>query len=215
MLILRLRLLRPFLRFFFKLLYGPMAFTYDLVAAMVSLGRWRSWVLAALPYLTGPRILEVGHGPGHLQAALLEAGKVAVGLDFSPQMGQMAMKRLSNKQNPRLVRGAGQALPFLSVSFDQVVSTFPSEFIADKNTITEILRVLRPGGKAVIMLGAWITGRGLSDRGAAWLFRVTGQAPEWSDRYLAPLKDMGFDARVEWLEGRGSRILMIIAEKDY
>ncbi len=221
-----LRLLRPVLRLFYKLLYGKMAFIYDIVAATVSLGRWKSWVLSVKPFLKGARILELGHGPGHLQASLLADGFQAYGLDASPQMGRQAQRRLkslnkahsrlspqSTPLEPRLVRGHAQSLPFPSASFDQVVSTFPSEYITDKNTLNEIWRVLAPGGTVVILLGAWITGTGLADQSAAWLFRVTDQAPVWSDRYLAPLKDTGFEAGVEWLDLSGSKLLIVIGKR--
>ena len=74
-----------FLRFFFHQLYHGFAWTYDFVAASVSIGRWRGWVLTALPYLEGPRVLELGHGPGHLQLALFESGLAPLGLDASRQ----------------------------------------------------------------------------------------------------------------------------------
>ena len=68
------RLLGWFLRFFFHLLYHQFAWTYDWVAAGVSLGRWNEWVRSILPYMQEGRILELGHGPGHLQAELLKTG---------------------------------------------------------------------------------------------------------------------------------------------
>src|SRR5687767_6312726 len=36
-------LMRRFMRVFFHLLYHPFAFTYDLVAAVVSFGQWKNW----------------------------------------------------------------------------------------------------------------------------------------------------------------------------
>ncbi len=47
------------LRFFFRLLYHEFAFTYDLVAAVVSFNRWKDWVMSVLPFLAGKRILEI------------------------------------------------------------------------------------------------------------------------------------------------------------
>ena len=64
-----MRVMQTLLRIFFQLLYHPFAWAYDLVAGLVSLGRWKSWVLCGLPLLAG-RVLEIGFGPGHLQAAL-------------------------------------------------------------------------------------------------------------------------------------------------
>jgi ubiquinone/menaquinone biosynthesis C-methylase UbiE len=54
---------------------GSFAWSYDLVAAVVSLGQWNHWVGSVLPYLPGVNILEIGHGPGHLQRLLKRFGQ--------------------------------------------------------------------------------------------------------------------------------------------
>ena len=63
------RFLLFILRTFFKLLYHQFSWTYDWVASIVSLGEWQNWVSSVLPYIIGPNVLEIGFGPGHLQAA--------------------------------------------------------------------------------------------------------------------------------------------------
>ena len=73
--------MKQFLRLFFRLLYHQLAFTYDLVAASVSFNRWKDWVMSVVPFIEGKRILEIGHGPGHLQRLLLSLGLIAVGID--------------------------------------------------------------------------------------------------------------------------------------
>ena len=124
-----MRLFRSFLGLFFRLLYHPFAWTYDFVAAVVSLGRWQAWVQSVLPYLKG-RVLEIGHGPGHLQISLHAHGFLAVGLDESRQMSRQAASRLRRQGYPvNLARGVAQQLPFQNTSFDTIVATFPSEYI--------------------------------------------------------------------------------------
>src|SRR5512139_2335915 len=86
--------MKTLLRLFFRLLYHEFAFTYDLVAATVSFNRWKDWVMSALPFIEGRRVLEIGHGPGHLQRVLLSRGLVAVGIDESAQMGRLAQRNL-------------------------------------------------------------------------------------------------------------------------
>ena len=145
---------------FFNLLYHPFAWMYDLVAGIVSLGRWRGWVLQARPFLRG-RVLELGFGPGHLQEALEQAGLEAFGLDESRPMARQARRRLRRQKYPvRLANGYAQGLPFQGNSFDCVAATFPSEYIFEAQTLAEIRRVLRPHGRLVIVPSAWITGRG-------------------------------------------------------
>lgn len=206
-------LLTLFLRFFLQLLYHQFAWMYDWVAAFVSIGLWRDWVLAVLPYLDGPAVLEFGHGPGHLQSALMEKGLRAFGLDASPQMGHLARRRLQRKGFPaRLVRARAQALPLASGSFDQLVATFPTEYITDSETLREACRVLQPGGRLVVLPAAWITGRRWMERFAAGLFRITKQAP-----MNFPLVDLlertGFQVQVEWKELRSSTLVLIQAKK--
>jgi ubiquinone/menaquinone biosynthesis C-methylase UbiE len=206
-----MHILSGFLRIFFRLLYHSFAWTYDFVAAAVSLGQWRSWLMVTAPYLPGPRVLELGHGPGHLQVRLFAEGRQAFGLDESRQMGRLARKRLLRRGfTPRLTRGFAQALPFPPDFFNQVVATFPSEYITDLQTLDEIYRVLVPGGEAVLLLLAWITEKRWYGRLASWLFRVTGQAPpQWDDRYLAPLQRTGFQSRAEQILLRSSTVLVI------
>jgi len=132
-----------------------MAWTYDLVAWLVSFGQWTAWGRAVIPHLQGRRVLELAHGPGHLLVAMSRAGFAPVGLDLSPQMGRLAHKRVwgAGSSMPALVRARAQALPFRAGSFDSVVSAFPTEFIFDPATLKEMARVMEQGGRAAVVVG--------------------------------------------------------------
>ena len=204
------RILITFFREFFKLLYHQFAWTYDWVASIVSLGDWQNWVQSVLPYLIGPRTLEIGFGPGHLQAKLLQKGISVFGLDESPQMTRIAFRRINRLGKcQNLVRGIAQTLPYADESFHQVVMTFPADFILDQLTYREIHRVLVSGGEAVILPLAWITGRKPIQRAAAWLNHVTGEAPKWDEKYLEPLKMLGFNLSWKMINYSSSKILII------
>lgn len=208
------RFLSTFLKIFFNLLYHQFAWAYDIVAATVSLGKWKKWVLATVPYLEGPRVLEIGHGPGHLMCALTGLGIQVAGLDESRQMGRQAYRRLRRVvEFPALTNGYAQSLPFASSTFHQVVATFPPEFILDPNTISEVYRVLTPGGSLVVLPMAWITGSLLLERLAAWLFNVTGQTQEWDDGLMAPYLQTGFIIKVERQSLISSAIILVHARK--
>jgi ubiquinone/menaquinone biosynthesis C-methylase UbiE len=210
------RFLSAFLRTFFDLLYHQFAWSYDLVAAVVSLGMWKDWVLSIVPEVGTGRALELGQGPGHLQAALSQSGTPVIGLDESKQMGRLAKRRLRRLGLPsQLVNGDAQTLPFPNASFQQVIATFPSEYIANPETLKEIYRVLQPEGNLLVLPVAWITGRGRLHRAAAWLFRVTGQAGEWDDRYTQPLRKAGFAVRVKRKKLRFSMALILEATKEH
>jgi ubiquinone/menaquinone biosynthesis C-methylase UbiE len=137
-----------------------------------------------------------------------------VGLDESRWMGVMAIKGLVGVSGDNcVVNGYAQFLPFSDSSFDQVVSTFPPEFILDHRTLSESKRVLVDDGELIILPTAWITGAGWYDRLTAWLFHVTGQAPEWDVRFTKPIAEAGFQVNVEIQERKSDRLLIIRAKK--
>jgi ubiquinone/menaquinone biosynthesis C-methylase UbiE len=149
--------------------------------------------------------------------ALNEAGLTVFGLELSRQMARQAGRRLRKKGHPvRLTIGYAQSLPFQSAYFDRVAATFPSEYLFAAQTLAEIRRVLKPSGQLLIVPSAWISGRSALERLAAGLFRVTGQAgalervlPGMERRMAAS----GFTVRHELLEQAGSRVLVLVAEK--
>jgi ubiquinone/menaquinone biosynthesis C-methylase UbiE len=235
--------MKTLLRFFFHLLYHQFAFTYDLVAAIVSFGRWKDWVMEAIPFIEGTRILEIGPGPGHLQRVLLSRGLFAVGMDESAQMTHLAKRglekylvnstqsgQLSEISDPvqfiypldyaqsNITRGIAQCIPFCDATFDTVVATFPAEYIFDPVTLTEAHRVLTQDGRFVILPGAVITGRGAWDRFMAWLFRITGQTPPnlseiIHERSREPFAKAGFQVEVHELDVKLSIVFILVATK--
>ena len=201
--------MRTFLRFFFRLLYHPFAFTYDLVAATVSFGRWKDWILEVIPFIAGTRVLELGHGSGHLQRVLLSRSLVAVGLDESPQMGRLAKRNTDG--SARLTRGLAQHLPFASGSFDTIIATFPTEYFVDPSTLEEVKRCLDNGGRFVVLPAAMPRNPLLS-----WLFKVTEQAPAEAlkivrERLEKPFLQADFHVETHVLELRSGRLIVIVA----
>jgi len=200
------------LRVFFKLLYHQFAFAYDLVAAAVSFNRWKDWVVEVVPFIEGTRILEIGHGPGHLQRILLSRNLVAVGIDESSQMGLLG--RHNTRGVARLTRGLAQHLPFRSESFDSIVSTFPSEYIFDDRTLAEVKRCLSDGGRFVVLPIALPKNRFLD-----WLFKVTGEAPSeamdvMKSKLTEPFVKAGFETEVRTLDVGSSLLLVVVAKKN-
>jgi len=225
---------KTILRFLFRLLYHQFAFTYDLVAAAVSFNRWKDWVMSVVPFIEGPRVLEIGHGPGHLQRVLRDQNLHTVGIDESVQMGRLAKRNLTRVSTPKadhksgdelsayaqinLTRGLAQSLPFSNGSFDTLVATFPAEYIFDPGTLTEAGRVLKPDGKFVILPGAVITGRGTRDRALALLFRFTGQTPPNLSEILhekskEPFAKAGFHLDVHEIDVKSSLVFIMLATK--
>ena len=215
------RLWWAFLRLFFRLLYNELAWTYDVVAWAVSLGLWKAWGRTAIPYLRGERVLELGHGPGHLLVAMAERGPVA-GIDLSPHMGHLARRRLKRAgRTVPLVRARAQGLPFCGGCFDSAVTTFPTEFILDPATLREAARVLRspepaegrPGGRLIIVAWTRLSGRDLLSRFTRWLYQVTGQGEPLPGGGEAVLMEAGFVPRIVWERVGRTKVMLVVAEK--
>lgn len=208
------RFLAASLRRFFDLLYTRLAWTYDLVAWTSSMGQWRSWQQVALEGLPEGRVLELGHGPGHL---LLDLGRVrpsVFGIDPSRQMSRLAARRLRRREEPGLLaRASAGALPFRPAAFGAVVSTFPSEYILDPQTAREAHRVLRSGGCLVIVPTAEITGTAIYDRFARWLYAVTRQSGDVTDAWLEPLRRAGFTVETDRVQLARARVWRIRARR--
>ncbi|MBK8025917.1 MAG: methyltransferase domain-containing protein [Chloroflexi bacterium] len=214
------RLWQTLVRTGFRLLYNEAAFTYDLVSWVVSLGAWRCWTRVALRFLppntTGP-VLELAHGPGHLQSDLATAGYRVYGLDLSPSMGRIARRRLLGRGLPaHLVRARAQTLPFADGQLAAVISTFPTDFIVDPRTLAECSRVLTSDGRLVIVPSAVLTGTGLIARGIEFLYRITGQrgGGALSADELQPIfGPYGFEVDVFDEECPHSRVTVIVGRK--
>lgn len=141
-------------------LYSELAWLYDPVSWLVSAGRWASWRRLALPYVTGPCVLEVGFGTGELLLEMANRPWYVCGLEPSPAMQRIAARKMRRRGlRANRVRGRVQRLPFVGGSFDTIISTFPSEYILDPVALHELARLLRSpapadahsGGRLVIV----------------------------------------------------------------
>jgi SAM-dependent methyltransferase len=141
----------------FDILYHNVAL-YWLASTVPFAGRWRVWQRLVLPRLQGHDVLEVGCGPGWLLNDMIAAGYHCQAIDASPQMVTAArntLRRHATADGSTIVKQAqAQQLPFADAAFDSVVSTFPAPYIGDVATMREIARVLRPGGRLIVVAGA-------------------------------------------------------------
>jgi ubiquinone/menaquinone biosynthesis C-methylase UbiE len=100
------------------------------------------------------RILDVGSGAGQILGHLLKQthpDAQLVAFDLSHQMLRRARARVNNPR-PRYVAGDMMRMPFADGTFDCVTCGWVIEHLPDPRPgLREVGRVLRPGGKALIL----------------------------------------------------------------
>jgi len=104
-------------------------------------------------------VLDVGTGPGFLTLLFAELGHRSVGVDFSQEMLTLAEKNAAEQNlECKFVCSDAMKLPFEDNSFDMVINRHLLWALVDPaKAVMEWKRVLKPGGKLVIMDGAWDT----------------------------------------------------------
>jgi ubiquinone/menaquinone biosynthesis C-methylase UbiE len=198
----------------FRLLYNELAWLYDPVSWVASLGKWRRWQATIWPYLPPHgRILEVGAGPGHLLADLSRAGYRVAGMDASWGMVRLARKRLQRLGLAvPLCQGEAGALPFAPHSFDGVIATFPTRFAYEPGWINQLQRILKEEAQVVIVETSRFPGHTLPERVLEWLYEITSQRKPTPDLPRL-LEETGLCARHEWVTVSGTSVRLSVAQK--
>jgi len=132
-------------------MFDAVARRYDVVNDLLSLGQdrlWRREVVAAIDPKPGQRILDLAAGTGTSSAPLAQAGALVVATDLSFDMAAFGKRR---QPGLTFVNGDALHLPFANSSFDAVTVSFGLRNIHDIHTsLSELLRVTKPGGRIVI-----------------------------------------------------------------
>lgn len=109
-------------------------------------------LLELLPPVAGRAVLDVGCGTGTWALALAARGAAVTGLDLSPAMIRVAQAKARQRAAPvTFLTGDAAQLPFPAASFDLVTALLVLEFAgAPAAVLAEMVRVLRPGGSALV-----------------------------------------------------------------
>ena len=143
-------------------MFDGIAGDYDRLNHIMSLGIDRSWRRRAIKEIVGQNttqeILDVACGTGDFSIAIAKAmapGSRVTGLDLSEGMLAVMRGKLADaglEGRVRCAQGDSEAMPYADASFDCVTIAFGiRNFEHREVALREILRVLKPGGKLVIL----------------------------------------------------------------
>jgi demethylmenaquinone methyltransferase/2-methoxy-6-polyprenyl-1,4-benzoquinol methylase len=140
-----------------RTMFDRIAPVYDLMNTVMTAGidgRWRRAAIAAAALRPGDRVLDVATGTGKLAlgaATAVGANGEVVGLDASPRM--LTRARAAERGSAvRWLEADAMAMPFDDRSFDAVTIGFGLRNLPDTDAaLHEMARVLRPGGRLVVL----------------------------------------------------------------
>ncbi len=142
------------------IMFNDIAGRYDLLNRLLSAGidkGWRKKALLQLKEVKPKTLLDVATGTGDvaiMALALLSPDKIT-GIDISDGMLEAGRIKLRNKNIDKrieLLQGDSEAINFDDNSFDAVTVAFGvRNFQQLEKGLSEILRVLKPGGKLVVL----------------------------------------------------------------
>ena len=163
---------------------------YDRVNRLMTFGQDKRWRRNVRNHATpGMKVLEVGCGPGSFAEDLV--GLDVTCLDPSAEMLKVAKKRVDSARESRgespaeYVEAISESIPLEDNTFDMVFCLFSVRDFQDKKKgLSEIYRVLKPGGRLVICDAGkanWFHGLG----GRIWMATVV----QWIARYVTREKN--------------------------
>lgn len=142
-------------------LFNQIAPRYDLLNRLLSFGQdqfWRRKVINFLPERSDLRVLDLATGTADLALMMVQKSKQVAsvtGVDMAVQMlrlGQDKVEKAGYSAAIHLQPGDAHNLAFGDCSFDVVTVAFGLRNMPRKEqAISEMMRVLRPGGRLIIL----------------------------------------------------------------
>lgn len=140
-------------------MFDTISTNYDGLNRVISFGidvKWRKKVIKMVAATNPESVLDIATGTGDLAISLAKTGaKEIVGLDLSEGMLAVGRKKIAEENLTKridMIQGDSEALPFDDNRFDAITVAFGvRNFENLEKGLSEILRVLKPGGLFVIL----------------------------------------------------------------
>jgi demethylmenaquinone methyltransferase/2-methoxy-6-polyprenyl-1,4-benzoquinol methylase len=223
-------------------MFDRIAFRYDTLNRILSLGldrRWRRRVARYLPRVADLRVLDLATGTGDQLLAFVAENKEvaqAVGMDLAEEMlvlGRAKIEGLGLQEKVTLSTGDACALPVPDATFHAASISFGIRNVPDvPRCLREMHRVLRPGGRALVLefslppnralraahlfylrhvlprVGGWLSG----DHAAYRYLNRTIESFPYGEAFCERLRDAGFDT-VEAYPMNGGIVTLYVGER--
>ena len=153
------------------------AYTAENDASLINAYYTRPAIVNLAGDVAGRRILDAGCGSGAVSAALRDQGAVVAGFDRSAAMVELARQRLGDDTDLR-VADISQPLPYPDGAFDDAVAALVLHYLEDWTApLAELRRVLRPGGRLIVVVNHPIVFKIVHPRGDYFA------TSKWSEEY--------------------------------
>jgi SAM-dependent methyltransferase len=137
----------------------------------------------------GRTLLDVGGGPGYFAAAFADAGIRYLGVEPDPAEMHAAGPERADRSGT-FVRGSGMALPFADDCVDICLSSNVAEHVPRPWQLgSEMLRVTRPGGLAVLSYTVWLGPFGGHEMGLTHYLGGERAAARYARKHGHPAKN--------------------------
>lgn len=181
--------------------FDSVASNYDLMNDLMSFGIHRLWKRHAISLCqirSSHHVLDLAAGTGDLARLIMPKvrphGQVTL-CDINSNMLSHAKKRLIDNgmaENVHIVQANAQCLPFEPNTFDRIIMGFGLRNVTHKeDALASMYRVLKPGGRLVILEFSHPTSQAFANLYDAYSFHLLPLLGKWvakdseSYRYLA------------------------------
>ena len=128
--------------------YSKLAKYYDFVMTPY----WKIWLKKVIPFIEGPKVLEVSFGTGYLMTKYAKHFDT-YGIDLNSEMIQITKRKLKKKGlSASISKGNVENLPYTNDTFDTVINTMSfTAYPNGEKALDEMKRVLKKNGKLLLM----------------------------------------------------------------